>query len=335
MYDASVATDIEQVTVSATTTDANANLLAVIPADADALQTGHQVNLGAAGTETAIVVVVSNPAGQLNSYLVTVLRPLPATPTTLQSLVVEGHELSPAFAADVQLYQVAADAHVTQVSLTALPTAAAATLTFVPADADPTTPGYQVALGSTGTQTTTSIAIIVSAPGAAAHTTYLVTITRAAPDPSDAALSSLSVDGHTLTPTFDPDTSDYALTVPADSDSVTLTAVRSSLSAGLSVSPPDADPLAPGHQIPLAAVEPGQPPSLTSATVTVTSADLSATQTYTITITRSTPVTGGFKFIEAGWSYACAIRMDGTSVCWNYRPPIEVDFLQGGDLQKT
>ena len=107
IYQASVATDVEQVTVSATPTDADANLLAVIPADADALQTGHQVNLGAAGSETAIVVIVSNPAGQLNSYLVTVLRPLPATPTTLQSLVVEGHELSPAIAADVQLYQVA------------------------------------------------------------------------------------------------------------------------------------------------------------------------------------------------------------------------------------
>ena len=188
-YDAIVATDIEQVTVSATTTDADANLLAVIPADADALQTGHQVNLGAAGSETAIVVIVSNPAGQLNSYLVTVLRPLPTTPTTLQSLVVEGHELSPAFAADVQLYQVAADAHVSQVTLTAVATAATATIQFVPPDADANAPGHQIALGSPGIQTTTPIAIIISSPGVAAHTTYAITITRAAPDPSDAALS--------------------------------------------------------------------------------------------------------------------------------------------------
>ena len=115
-------------------------------------------------------MIVSNPAGQLNSYLVKVLRPLPATPTTLQSLVVEGHELSPAFAAGVQLYQVAADAHVSEVTLTALPTAAAATLTFAPSDADPTTPGHQVALGSPGAQTTTSIAIIISAPGMAPRT---------------------------------------------------------------------------------------------------------------------------------------------------------------------
>ena len=328
MYQASVATDVAQVTLSATPTAADATLL-LIPADADAVQTGYQVNLGAAGAETVIVVIVKNAAGQLNSYLVKVLRPLPATPTTLQSLVVEGHELSPAFAAGVQLYQVAADAHVSEVTLTAVATAATATIQFVPPDADANAPGHQIALGSPGIQTTTPIAIIISSPGVAAHTTYAVTITRAAPDPSDAALSSLSLNGHTLTPAFDPEISDYALTVPADSDSVTLTAVSSSLSAGLSVSPPDADPLAPGHQILLAAVEPGQPPSLTSATVTVTSEDLSATQTYTITITRSTPVTGGFKYIEAGWSYACAIRMDGTSVCWNYAPPIEVDYYAG------
>ena len=288
-YQASVATDVEQVTITATPS-ASDGMLRVIPADADALQTGHQVDLGAA--ETVIAVIVSNPAGQLNSYLISVLRELPATPTTLQSLVVEGHELSPAFAADVLQYQVAADAHVSQVTLTALPTAAAATLTFVPADADPTTPGYQVALGSPGAQTTTSIAIIIHAPGAAAHATYVVIVTRAAPDPSDAALRSLSLDGHTLTPAFDPETSDYALTVPADSDSVTLRALSRSPSASLSVSPPDADPLEPGHQIPLAAVEPGQPPSLTTATVTVTSADLSATRTYAITITvaRKSPI---------------------------------------------
>ena len=291
-YQANAAADVEQVTITATPS-ASDGTLTVIPADADALQTGHQVSLGAAGTETVIAVIVSNAARsaqQLSDHRPA--RTARQTPTTLQSLVVEGHELSPAFAADVPLYQVDVGANVSDVTLTALPTAATATLTFVPADADPATPGYQVALGSPGAQTTTSIAIILSAPGAAAHTTYVVIITRAAPDPSDAALSSLSVDGHTLTPAFDPETSDYALTVPADSDSVTIRAVSSSPSASLSVSPPDADPLEPGHQIPLAAVEPGQPPSLTTATVTVTSADLSATRTYTITITvaRKSPI---------------------------------------------
>ncbi len=284
-YEASVAADLAQVTITATPTATSATLLLIIPADADPALTGHQVSLGAAGTETVIVVVVSNAAGQLNSYLLTVLRELPATPTTLQSLVVDGHELSPAFAAGVPLYSVDVGANVSDVTLTALPAAATATLTFVPADADPATPGYQVTLGSAGAQTTTSIVIIITAPAPAAHTTYVVNITRAASDPTDAALSSLSVDGHTLTPAFDAETYGYALTVPGAQDTISLHAVSRSLSAGLSVSPPDADPLEPGYQIPLAAVEPGAEPSLTTVTVTVTSEDLATTQTYTITVT--------------------------------------------------
>ena len=325
IYNASVAADLAQVTITATPAAAGATLLLIIPADADPALTGHQVSLGAAGTETVIVVVVSNAAGQLNSYLLTVLRELPATPTSLQSLVVEGHELSPAFAAGVPLYSVDAGANVSDVTLTALPTAATATLTFVPADADPATPGYQVALGSPGAQTTTSIVIIISAPGAAAHTTYVVVITRAASDPTDAALQSLSVDGYGLTPAFDAGTYAYALTVPGDQDTVSLHAVSRSLSAGLSVSPPDADPLEPGYQVPLAAVEPGAEPSLTTVTVTVTSEDMVTTQTYTISVTRTAAPTGGFKFIEVGWSFACAIRIDGTPACWSYDVPIEAD----------
>ena len=191
-YQANAAADVAEVTVSATPS-ASDGTLRVIPADADALQTGHQVSLGAAGTETVIAVIVSNAQGQLNSYLISVLRAAPQTPTTLQSLVVEGHELSPAFAADVPLYSVDVGANVSDVTLTALPTAATATLTFVPADADPATPGYQVALGSPGAQTTTSIAV-QRARRRSAHD--LRRITRAAPDPSDAALSSLSVDGY-------------------------------------------------------------------------------------------------------------------------------------------
>ena len=113
--------------------------------------------------------------------------------------------------------------------------------------------------------------------------------------------------------------------MPADSGSVTLRAVSRSLSAGLSVSPPDANPLEPGHQIPLAAVEPGAEPSLTTVTVTVTSEDMATTQTYTITVTRTAAPAGGFKFIEVGWSFACAIRIDGTPACWSYDVPIEAD----------
>ena len=44
-YDANVAADLTQVTVTATPTASDATLL-VIPADADPMLTGHQVDLG-------------------------------------------------------------------------------------------------------------------------------------------------------------------------------------------------------------------------------------------------------------------------------------------------
>ena len=218
IYEASVAADLAQVTITATPTAASdGTLRLIIPADADPAADGTPGQPGRGRyrdrdrrdreqrRRSAQQLSADRPA-----------RGCRQTPTTLQSLVVEGHELSPAFAADVPLYSVDVGANVSDVTLTALPTAATATLTFVPADADPATPGYQVALGSPGAQTTTSIAIIISAPGAAAHATYVVIITRAAPDPSDAALSSLSVDGYGLTPAFDAETYGYALTVPGD-----------------------------------------------------------------------------------------------------------------------
>ena len=325
LYRATVAADIEQVTVIIR--GENFARVLVVPADADPAQAGIQISLGAAGTQTVITVKVIDAADRLNTYVINVLRE-PPTPTTLQSLVFEDHELSPAFAGNAFRYGVAADAVVTEVTLTTVATAGTATIEFVPPDADASAPGYQIALGPPGTKTITTMLIVVRAPGALADTTYALTITRAAPDPSDTTLLTLSIDGRSLTPKFDAGTYDYALTVPVDQDTLNLRAFSLNLNAGLSVSPSDADQLEPGYQIPLAAVEPGGEPSLTTITLTVTSEDLSATQTYTIIVTRSTvPAARGFKFIEVGWTFACAIRIDGTSVCWNYEVPRDADHM--------
>ena len=72
--------------------------------------------------------------------------------------------------------------------------------------------------------------------------------------------------------------------------------------------------------------------------VTVTSEDLmSATQTYTLTVTRSTArPTGGFKYIEAGWSYRLRhphrrylglLELPTSHLKWI--------IMQGGDMEKT
>ena len=106
-------------------------------------------------------------------------------------------------------------------------------------------------------------------------------------EPADARLQTLRVPTHDLAPAFDREVYEYALTLPAHLDALDLEIVSRSVAASFSVSPAGADPLKPGDQIPLAPIEPGDQTSLTTITVVVTSADLSATRTYTITVTLS------------------------------------------------
>ena len=312
-YQANVATDIEQVTISATPS-ASDGALTVIPADADALQTGHQVSLGAAGTETVIAVIVSNAAGQLNSYLLTVLRELPATPTSLQSLVepvasitrtslfalaVTGHtgnlrttknyrlELRPDFQPDIFSYQVAAPAEITHVAIS--PTRwFFDTNTIQEPDGSAIWMDKSYRIGPPGSEIASTYDIIVRSPGAD-PSTYSITVTRPALEQTDASLYELNVQHRRLIPRFDPETYEYRLTVPDHRDTLNVDITSSNSNASISVSPADADPQEPGYQIPLVPVQPGGEPALTTVTVTVTSEDLSATRTYTLTVTRRTP----------------------------------------------
>ncbi len=313
MYEASVATDVEQVTITAMPS-ASDGTLTVIPADADALQTGHQVSLGAAGTETVIAVIVSNPAGQLNSYLLTVLRDLPATPTSLQSLVepvatitrtslfalaVTGHtgnlrttknyrlELRPDFRPDIFSYQVAAPAEITHVAIS--PTRwFFDTNTIEEPDGSAIWMDKSYRIGPPGSEIATTYDVIVRSPGAD-PSTYSITVTRPALEQTDASLYELNVQHRRLIPRFDPETYEYRLTVPDHRDTLNVDITSSNSNASISVSPADADPQEPGYQIPLVPVQPGGEPALTTVTVTVTSEDLSATRTYTLTVTRRTP----------------------------------------------
>ena len=284
-YRATAASDVEEITIDAATDDTDASLL-IVPADTDPNTDGWQITLGAPGSETTIVVIV-NSNGKLNSYLVTVSRETVQTATTLQSLSIDGHELTPVFDSATNLYAADTPAEVSEVTIRAVATDPGAIIQAVPADADPNQSGHQLSLGAPGAQSTTSVAFVVTAPGATGHNTYVVSVTRAAPDPADASLRSLTVDGHDLTPAFASDTYPYEVSVPAEVDSVTVDAVASSLAATVTVTPADADLLQPGYEIPLGAVEHGGEPSVTAVTVSVVSQDNATTNTYTILITRA------------------------------------------------
>ena len=310
-YQAKAAADVEQVTVTATPT-ASDGTLTVIPADADPMLAGHQVDLGAA--ETVIAVIVSNPAGQLNSYLLTVLRELPATPTSLQSLVepvasitrtslfalaVTGHtgnlrtttnyrlELRPDFQHDVFSYQVAAPAEITHVAISPTRWFFDTNIIEEP-DGSVIWMDKSYVIGPSGSEIVTTYDIIVRSPGAD-PSTYSITVTRPALEQTDASLYELNVQHRRLIPRFDPETHEYRLTVPDHRDTLNVDITSTNSNASISVSPADADPQEPGYQIPLLPVQPGGEPALTTVTVTVTSEDLSATRTYTLTVTRRTP----------------------------------------------
>ena len=97
-YTASVANDVAEVTVTATTNHANAtfvylNASDTALADADAMEDGHQVALGVVGTTVIKVTVTPESSdAQTRTYTVTVTRrgPVPAAPANFTAVSGDG-----------------------------------------------------------------------------------------------------------------------------------------------------------------------------------------------------------------------------------------------------
>ena len=100
-------------------------------------------------------------------------------------------------------------------------------------------------------------------------------------------LASLTLTGAELTPAFAPATTDYTATAAPDVARVTVDAAVG-LATTATVTPADADPNTPGHQVDLAAPEPGGTPTTTAIAVAVRTTD-NQLNTYTITVTRQAP----------------------------------------------
>ena len=180
-YAATVALSVTQVTVAAEATHSGATVV-LSPADADANTAGEQVTLGA-GTTTITVTVTAEDGVTTQTYTVQV-RAVAVADATLQALSLDGLTLSPAFASGTVAYAVTVAAQVSDVTLHLTPTHTAATVQVVPADADATTPGYQIPLTAVevgGADAVTTIAIVVTAADTTTRQTYALTVTRTAP----------------------------------------------------------------------------------------------------------------------------------------------------------
>ena len=251
----------------------------ILPPDADPLTTGHQVAL-ARGEPTEVQTNVVHPVtGYEVAYKVTVAPDAELAPSGLTTVAtaagVELHWLAPAReSATVTGYAVWRHHLVRRET----------ELTTLTADTGSSNLAY---LDGTATQSGHRYRYEVRAlrNGEGSGASNIAEIEYY--EPAGASLQTLRVPTHDLAPAFDREVYEYALTLPAHLDALDLEIVSRSVAASFSVSPADADPLKPGYQIPLAPIEPGDQTSLTTITVVVTSADLSATRTYTITVTLS------------------------------------------------
>ena len=147
---------------------------------------------------------------------------------------------------------------------------------------------------------------------------------------SDASLETLSITGVPLSPAFRADAFLYTATVDADTGQVTVSATATAAGAGVVFRPSDADGNADGHQVDLAEGVPGGQATETAVTVVVRSPDNTQLESYIVTVRRAAPDpvaqqqretreaadSGGFLQVDAGWDYACGLRVDGTVTCW-------------------
>ena len=183
----------------------------ITPADSDTTALGHQVALRP--DENTITVMVEAEDGSMETFTIVVTQ-LPAVPSaaTLTDLRLADAQVT-GFMADVTMYL-----HTVYDGLNdpadMITVSATSTVDdspdIAPGDADSDVDGHQVALGVGKTRITVTVTV------SGASQDYIVDVTRVAA--SDATLSALSlgVDGVSLSPDFDPSTTEYTASVDND-----------------------------------------------------------------------------------------------------------------------
>ncbi len=214
-YEVNVAHDVDQTAVTATTNDDGATYAIKLDGVTDA----DGVIPLAVGSNVITVEVTAEDGNTAKTYTVTVTRAAPplSNDATLSGLALSGITLSPAFDSATTSYTAGVDNGVTETTVT--PTANDDGATYLVkldgvADADRSVP---LAEGSN--------VITIEVTGADGDTakTYAVTVTRAAPPPSnDATLSSLTLSGAPFA--FDPAIESYEVSVGHEVKQTTITA---------------------------------------------------------------------------------------------------------------
>ena len=169
------------------------------------------------------------------------------TKPALKSLVVDGLRLVPQFSATVSSYAATAESDVERLTLLATTADSRSSMSISHADADPDTDGHQLdfAIG------VNVIRFSILAEDGVSAKTYKLVVTRARPDPDDASLSQLHISDVGLNPDFVAERINYETSLVAEVTRLTVEAVPTAPGATVVITPTDADPDTPEHEIDL------------------------------------------------------------------------------------
>jgi hypothetical protein len=237
----------------------------------------------AVGANLITTVVVSPNASATNTYTLTVTRAALSSNAWLANLVPSAGTLSPGFASN-------------RFSYTASVPYSATSLTVTPTAADPGAAikvnGATVASGTASGPISLNvganlITTVVVSQDTTATNTYTLTVTRT----GNAYLASLVPSAGTLSPAFASNTLSYTASVPYLATNLTVTPTAADPGATIKVN---------GNTVASGSASGSISLSVGSNTVTtvVVSPDLTATNTYTVTVTRAAP---GITIANAGF----------------------------------
>ncbi len=266
-YAAEADHDVDQTTVTATTNDDGATY--VIKLDGATDEDG-EIPL-AVGSNAVTVEVTAADGDTTNTYKVTVTRAAPpSTDAALSGLALSDAPF--AFASDTTSYDVSVAHDVDQTTVTATANDGGANYLVKLDGAEDEDGTVSLAVGSN------VIAVEVTAEDGDTTRTYTVTVARAAPPSTDAALSGLALSDAPFA--FASDITSYDVNVAHDVDRTTVTATANDDGATYAikldgVTDEDGEiPLAEGNNV---------------ITIEVTAEDGQTTKTYTVTVARAAP----------------------------------------------
>jgi autotransporter-associated beta strand protein len=273
-YTASVPYTTTSMTVTPTATDP----LATVTVDGSPLTSGNAsgpISLSV-GANAITTVVISQDTTATNTYTLTVTRAAPSLNANLSNLVPSAGTLTPAFASNTLSYTATVPYSVA--SMTVTPTAANAYATIT-VNANPVASGNPSDPISLNVGANVITTVVVSQDLSATNT-YTLTVTR----PENAELADLVPSVGTLTPFFASDTFSYTATSPFTNNSMTVTPTASDPGATIKV---NGTPITSGNPSGAISLNIGA----NVITTVVVSADTTATNTYTLTVTRDGPIT--------------------------------------------